>query len=286
MKKSSYSSANFLSAAVLALAFAVPLHALEPTADTVVAVVNGTEITLGHMIATREALPEQYRQLPDDVLFKGVLEQIIQQTALAQVGEGQQTKRDKLMLDNQKRTYLAGAVLDTTAATAVSDEALQKLYDETYVTAEPAKEYSAAHILVATEEEAKAIRAEIDGGGDFAVIAKEKSTDKGSAANGGDLGWFGLGMMVKPFEDAVLAMESGKISAPVQSDFGWHIIKLNEVRTAAAPKLEDVKDALTGDIRQKAVEAKVKELTDAAKVEKTVDGIDPAILKNTALIEN
>ena len=81
-------------------------------------------------------------------------------------------------------------------------------------------------------------------------------------------------------------MENGKISAPVQSDFGWHIIRLNEVRTAAAPKLEDVKDALTGDIRQKAVEAKVKALTDAAKVEKTVDGIDPAILKNTALIEN
>lgn len=286
MKKSSTISARFLPAALLALAFAAPLRAAEPTADTVVAVVNGTEITLGHMIATREALPEQYQQLPDDVLFKGVLEQIIQQTALAQVGAGQQTKRDTLMLDNQKRSYLAGVVLDTTAKASISDEALKKLYDEKYAKAEPAKEYSAAHILVATEDEAKAIKTEVDGGGDFAVIAKEKSTDKGSAANGGDLGWFGLGMMVKPFEDAVVAMEKGKVSDPVKSDFGWHIIKLNEVRTAAAPKLEDVKDALTGDIRQKAVEAKVKELTDAAKVEKTVDGIDPAILKNTALIEN
>lgn len=286
MKNSTKISANFLSAALLALAFASPLRAADPTADTVVAVVNGTEITLGHMIATRDALPEQYRQLPDDVLFNGVLEQIIQQTALAQVGETQQTKRDTLALDNQKRTYLAGVVLDSVAKAGVSDEALQKLYDEKYAKAEPAKEFSAAHILVATEEEAKAIKAEIDAGGDFAVIAKEKSSDKGSAANGGDLGWFGLGMMVKPFEDAVIAMEKGKVSDPVKSDFGWHIIKLNDIRTVEAPKLEDVKEELTGDLRQQAVEAKVKELTDAAKVEKRVDGIDPAILKNAALIDN
>ena len=286
MKNSTKISANFLSAALLALAFASPLRAADPTADTVVAVVNGTEITLGHMIATRDALPEQYRQLPDDVLFNGVLEQIIQQTALAQVGETQQTKRDTLALDNQKRTYLAGVVLDSVAKAGVSDEALQKLYDEKYAKAEPAKEFSAAHILVATEEEAKAIKAEIDAGGDFAVIAKEKSSDKGSAANGGDLGWFGLGMMVKPFEDAVIAMEKDKVSDPVKSDFGWHIIKLNDIRTVETPKLEDVKEELTGDLRQQAVEAKVKELTDAAKVEKRVDGIDPAILKNAALIDN
>ena len=190
------------------------------------------------------------------------------------------------MLDNQKRSYLAGVVLDTTAKAGVSDEALKKLYDEKYAKAEPAKEYSAAHILVATEAEAKAIKAEVDGGGDFAAIATEKSTDKGSAANGGDLGWFGVGMMVKPFEDAVVAMEKGKVSDPVQSDFGWHIIKLNDVRAAAAPKFEEVKEDLTGDLRQHAVEAKVKELTDAAKVEKMADGLDPAILKDTALIEN
>ncbi len=286
MKNSTKISANFLSAALLALAFASPLRAADPTADTVVAVVNGTEITLGHMIATRDALPEQYRQLPDDVLFNGVLEQIIQQTALAQVGETQQTKRDTLALDNQKRTYLAGVVLDSVAKAGVSDEALQKLYDEKYAKAEPAKEFSAAHILVATEEEAKALKAEIDAGGDFAAIAKEKSSDKGSAANGGDLGWFGLGMMVKPFEDAVIAMEKDKVSDPVKSDFGWHIIKLNDIRTVETPKLEDVKEELTGDLRQQAVEAKVKELTDAAKVEKRVDGIDPAILKNAALIDN
>ncbi len=279
-------SAHFLSAALVALSLSAPARAEDPSATTVVAVVNGIEITLGHMIAAREALPEQYKALPDDVLFNGVLEQLIQQTALAAAGDAEKTNGDVLTLENQKRSYLSAVVLDKVAAAAVSDEALKKLYDEKYAKAEPSKEYHAAHILVATEDEAKAIKADLDKGGDFAAIATEKSTDRGSAANGGDLGWFGLGMMVKPFEDAVVAAEAGKIVGPVQTDFGWHLIRLDEVRTAAAPKFEDVQEELTGDLRQKAVEAKVKELTDAAKVEKKSEGIDPALLKNVILIQD
>lgn len=277
--------AFFLSAALMAVCLSAPARAADPTAATVVAVVNGVEITLGHMIAAREALPEQYKTLPDDVLFNGVLEQLIQQTALAQVGEAEQNKADALMIENQKRSYLSAVVLDKVAETAVTDEALQAAYDEKYAKAETAKEFEAAHILVETEDEAKAIKAELDKGGDFAAIATEKSTDRGSAANGGSLGWFGLGMMVKPFEDAVAGMEKGTISDPVKTDFGWHIIKLNDTRLAEKPKLEDVKEELIGELRQKAVEAKVKELTDAAKVEKKTEGIDPAVLKDAALIQ-
>lgn len=277
-------SAKFFGAALLALSLASPLRAADLTAETVIATVNGENITLGQMIAARKALPEQYQQLPDDVLFKGLLEQLIQQTAMAQVGEKNKTQLDDLNVENQKRAYFSGQVLEAAASAAVTEEALKKAYDEKYAKAVPAKEYDASHILVKTEEEAKAIKAELDKGGDFAAIAKEKSEDKGTAANGGSLGWFGVGMMVKPFEDAVVALEKGKTSDPVKSDFGWHIIHLNDVRDAAVPKLEDVKAELEGDLRQKAVEAKVKELTDAAKVEKKDDGVDPAILKNLALI--
>lgn len=234
----------------------------------------------------RESLPPQYLQLDDKTLFDGILDQIIQQQALAEAAEGRIGKRDTLMLDNQRRGYLSGVMLDETAKGAVTDEALQALFDEKYAATEPGKEYNAAHILVATEDEAKAIKAELDGGADFAAIAKEKSTDRGSAAAGGDLGWFGVGMMVKPFEDAVIAMKAGETSAPVESQFGWHIIRLNEVRTAAKPTIEDVRAELEGELQGRAVEAKVAELTAAAKVEKTVDGIDPAILKNVALIDN
>lgn len=277
-------SAKFFGAALLALSLASPLRAADLTAETVIATVNGENITLGQMIAARKALPEQYQQLPDDVLFKGLLEQLIQQTAMAQVGEKNKTQLDDLNVENQKRAYFSGQLLEAAASAAVTEEALKKTYDEKYAKAVPAKEYDASHILVKTEEEAKAIKAELDKGGDFAAIAKEKSEDKGTAANGGSLGWFGVGMMVKPFEDAVVALEKGKTSDPVKSDFGWHIIHLNDVRDAAVPKLEDVKAELEGDLRQKSVEAKVKELTDAAKVEKKDDGVDPAILKNLALI--
>lgn len=278
-------SGLFLSVALAALTLAAPARAEEPTAATVIATVNGTDITLGHLIAAREALPEQYKALPDEVLFNGVLDQLIQQTALAQEAEKAPRKLDLLMIENQKRSYLSATVLDAAAASAVTDEALQKLYDEKYVNAEPTKEYEADHILVPTEEEAKAIKADLDAGGDFAAIAKEKSQDPGSAANGGDLGWFGLGMMVKPFEDAVVALEKGKISDPVQTDFGWHIIKLNDVRVAAAPTFEDVKPELEGDLRQAAVEARVKELTEGAAVVRHTDGVDPTILKKVELLD-
>mgnify|MGYP001227892754 CR=1 FL=1 len=278
-------SGLFLSVALAALTLAAPARAEEPTAATVIATVNGTDITLGHLIAAREALPEQYKALPDEVLFNGVLDQLIQQTALAQEAEKAPRKLDLLMIENQKRSYLSATVLDAAAASAVTDEALQKLYEEKYVNAEPAKEYEADHILVPTEEEAKVIKADLDAGGDFAAIAKEKSKDPGSAANGGDLGWFGLGMMVKPFEDAVVALEKGKISDPVQTDFGWHIIKLNDVRVAAAPTFEDVKPELEGDLRQAAVEARVKELTEGAAVVRHTDGVDPTILKKVELLD-
>ncbi len=275
-----------LCGAALAVATAGVVRAAEPTADTVVATVNGKDITLGHMIAMRESLPPQYLQLDDKTLFDGILDQLVQQEALAEVAAADLRKRDTLTLENQRRGYLAGVTLDETAKAAVTDAAVQALFDEKYAHAEPGKEYSAAHILVATEDEAKAIKAELDGGADFAAIAKEKSTDRGSAAAGGDLGWFGVGMMVKPFEDAVIAMKKGEVSAPVQSQFGWHIIKLNDERTAAKPTIEDVRAELEGELQGSAVEAKVTELTGAAKVEKKVDGIDPAILKNVALIDN
>ena len=140
----------------------------EPNADTVVATINGHEITLGHMIATRETLPQQYLALDDKILFDGILDQIIQQTALAAEKGDDLSKRDELALDIQRRTYLASAVLDATADAAVTEEALQALFDERYSSATPGKEFNAAHILVETEEEAKALKAELDGGADFA----------------------------------------------------------------------------------------------------------------------
>jgi parvulin-like peptidyl-prolyl isomerase len=191
----------WLSAALLA---AVPAMAQETatdapafttpadvSADTVVATVGGTDITLGHMIVLRNTLPQQYLDLPDDVLYKGILDQLVQQEALVQ-SLGAPARPDLLRVENDRRGYLSNVALLAAVAGAVTDEALQAAYDAKYANAPVATEYNAAHILVATREEADAIKAELDAGADFATLAAERSTD-GAAANGGDLGWFGPG---------------------------------------------------------------------------------------------
>lgn len=272
-------------AVVSMVAVSAPARAQDMTAETVVATVDGTNITLGQMIVLRGTLSQQYQALPDDVLYKGILEQLIQQVVLEQSLGDKITKRDQIAVENNKRGYLSGVALQAVVGAAVTDEALQAAYDARFKDAAPKTEYNAAHILVATEDEAKAIKVELDGGADFAEIAKAKSTDTGSGANGGDLGWFGLGAMVKPFEDAVVAAKVGEVTGPIQSDFGWHLIKVAETRIASTPPLDDMRDELAAEIEQKAIEAHLNTLTTAATITRPGEAFDPAILRDEAVVD-
>lgn len=274
----------FWPALALVAALSGPALAEGETADTVVATVNGTVITLGHMIALRESLPPEYQQLPDDVLFKGIFEQLIQQEVLAQ-SVPDLRPRALATLDNNRRGLASGIAIEGIVKDAVTDAALQAAYDARFKDAKPQTEYNAAHILVETEEEAQAIKAELAGGADFAELAKAKSTDTGSGANGGDLGWFGLGMMVKPFEEAVVAAKVGEVAGPVQSDFGWHLILVKETRVAEQPTLDQLRDQLAAEVENAAINAKIEELTRAATVTREGEGLDPALLKNAGLID-
>jgi peptidyl-prolyl cis-trans isomerase C len=282
---------RFFAGAALAAGLALPVLTAPvwaedaPTADTVVATVNGTAITLGHMIIAREALPDQYKALPPDVLFKGILDQLVQQTALEQSMDGKLTRRDTLHLENEERGYVSARALEAVVRGAVTDAALQAAYDARFKDAAPQTEYNAAHILVADEAKAKELLAELEAGADFAELAKTNSTDTGSGAAGGDLGWFGLGMMVKPFEEAVVAAKVGKVAGPVQSDFGFHLILVKETRVAAQPTLDDIRDELATEIEQQAIEAHVTEVTAAAAVETPGEGIDPALLGDLSLLD-
>ena len=267
----------------LSVAWALPGHAEGDSAQTVVATVNGSDITLGQVVALRETLPQEYQSLADDVLFKGILEQLIQQTALSQSQEDKLTARDDVMIANQRRTYISGAALQAVVAEAVTDATIQAAYDAKYKGSAPLIEYHASHILVATEEQAKDLKVQLDGGADFAELAKANSTD-GSAAGGGDLDWFGPGMMVKPFEDAVIALQPGQISAPVQTQFGWHLILLAETRNAAAPPLADVSADLSAELQRQAIEAHVTAITEAATVTR-VEGIDPTVVRSQTLFD-
>ncbi|HAC48142.1 peptidylprolyl isomerase [Sulfitobacter sp. HI0082] len=272
---------TFLSSLALAAAVALPVAAQdEPSVDTVVATVNDTEITLGHMLVARASLPQQYQQLPDDVLFQGILDQLVQQTALADSFTGELPPRVTLSIENETRSLTAGEAIEGVMAEDVSDEELQAAYDAQYKDAEPEQEFNASHILVETKEEADAIKVELDGGADFAEVAKEKSTGP-SGPGGGSLGWFGPGMMVPEFEEAVAGMEAGGVSEPVETQFGWHVIKLNETRTGEAPVLEDVREELETQVRQTKVQEAIESLTEAAEVDRSAaEGIDPTVLKN------
>jgi peptidyl-prolyl cis-trans isomerase C len=277
--------AEFSLAFGLVLGLSAPVWAEDaaPTADRVIATVDGTEITLGHMIVLRDALPAQYQSLPDDVLFQGILDQLIQQTLLSKAVEPEMGKRDVLALENARRAYLADGAVARAVAQAVTPQAMQALYEMRFANAIPGTEFNAAHIIVATQAEAAEIRTQLDAGADFAEMARTKSTD-GAAANGGDLGWFGPGMMVKEFEDAVVAMKPGEIAGPLQTQFGWHLVKLNDTRPTAAPTFETVRPELEAELQQQAVDTRVAELTAAATITRDDAGIDPTILRDAALL--
>lgn len=271
-------------ATALALGLAMPVAAEEtPTAETVVATVNGKDITLGHLILVRASLPQQYSQLPDEVLFDGILNQLVQQSVLAETIENT-PRRVEIALENEQRQMLAAEAIDDLLAGAMTDEAVQAFYDENFANAEPEQEWNASHILVETEEAAAALAERARGGEDFAQLARDNSTGP-SGPNGGELGWFSAGMMVPPFEEAVKSMEKEGVSDPVQTQFGWHVIRLNDTRQKDAPPLEEVRDQIEAQLQQQIVDARVQELTDAANVERKDEGFDKSQLSNLGLLE-
>lgn len=242
---------TFLPSLALAAVMALPLAAeTKPDAGTVVARVNGDEITLGHVLAASANLPQDYLNLEDEVLYEFVLEQLIQQQLLSQQ---QQELSDlhTLMMDNETRSLRAVQTVNEITEADVTDAAIRAAYDAEFAEFEGAPEYDASHILVESEDEAKAIKAMLDDGADFAELAREKSTGP-SGPNGGALGWFGAGRMVPEFEAAVVSLDVGEVSEPVQTQFGWHVVTLNDTRKTQAPAFEDIREQLAQSVRQSA----------------------------------
>ncbi|WP_323777529.1 peptidylprolyl isomerase [Leisingera sp.] len=278
---------TFLRGAAVAACAALPLAAVAaPHANTVVASVNGEKITIGHMVMARENLPSQYKELPDDVLYNAILDQLVQQTALKQQMNGEVPRYVQLSVENEERAMLAANVIDMVMEKASGEDALRAAYDAKYSSGDGGDEFHAAHILVESEEDAQDVKKELDAGADFATLAKEKSTGP-SGPSGGDLGWFTTGRMVPEFEDAVLKLQSGEISAPVKTQFGWHVILLHERRKAEAPEFEEVRAQLAEELRQRAVEESVNELTASAEIERPeIEDLDPAVLKDLSLVRH
>ena len=171
-------------------------------------------------------------------------------------------------MDQQTRTLLAGAAIrDYVQNNPVTDEQARQVYEKEI--GQPATEYNARHILVKTREEADEVIHELDKGGDFSALAKEKSTDT-SAAQGGELGWFSGAQMVQPFADAVAGLDKGSYTRePVQTQFGWHVILLEDTRESTPPAFEDIKDRLKVLVANQQLQQHIQQVREAATIEIT-----------------
>ena len=258
------------------LFLSTPLAAQEANLTTVVATVNGTKLTLAHVLDIKRQLPAQYKNLEDSVLFNGIIEQLVQQQLLASSVETPPSWLPTAM-ENQERNLLSTIVIDDIRADALSEAALQSAYDAKFPAGEGEEEYQASHILMETEDEAREILTLLDEGADFATLAQEHSTGP-SGPRGGDLGWFGKGQMVPDFENAVLSMAPGAYAGPVQTQFGYHLILLRDRRIMARPSLEEVRGELEVELQNAAVESHLRALMDGADVSLSSDDIDPSVL--------
>jgi peptidyl-prolyl cis-trans isomerase C len=201
---------------------------------------------------------------------KAILEELISMEVVVQdaVAKGMDKNPElALTLETQRRALIANAAIQHYAqSNPVSDADLKKLYDEQF--AKGSKEYRASHILVKTEDEAKAIIAALDKGGDFAKLAKEKSGDAGSATKGGDLDWFAPNAMVKPFSDAAATLAKGTYTkTPVKTQFGYHVIKLDDSRDATPPSFDEVKERLRNQRQSQVIRDYIDKLRAQAKIE-------------------
>lgn len=255
--------------------------AQETTLDSVVAKIGDVEITVAHVLDIKRQLPEQYQTLTDDVLFKGIVDQLVQQTFLAQSVETTPAWVATAM-ENERRTLLSSLMIDQIRAEAVSDEALLALYETRYTSAGREVQFKASHILVDSEAEAKDLVAKLAEGADFAELAKEFSTGP-SGPRGGDLGWFGMGQMVPEFESAVVDLEIGAVSAPVQTQFGWHVIKKFETRDVMPPAFDTVREELAIELENAAVNAKLAEIEANFTVERPNPDMPASILSTLDL---
>ena len=264
-----------------------PVPAPSYTLDSALAVVDGVTLTLGELIAISRELPDQYQSLPDEVLFNGIIEQMIDQMLLMQAALAAGMERRPAIamnLLNQRRAILADTYLRDAVEARVTPEAVEALYQELYLDAEPAQEVRAGHILVETEEEANALKAQLDAGADFAALAAEHGTD-GTASKGGDLGWFVQTDMVPEFADAAFTMAPGTISAPVKTAFGWHLIRLDERRDRRPPALEEVRAEMMGELIQQAQAAIVAELRMQAAIVMPEPPLPPQSIRDEAMLD-
>jgi peptidyl-prolyl cis-trans isomerase C len=245
--------------------------------NAVLATVNGHNITEADLALAESDLDPQFSRLPQEQRRAAALSAVIEIRLLSDkaVADGLDKQPDfQRRMEFLKQRALHSALVESEVAAKVTDEEIRARYDKEIAATPPANEVHARHILVKTKEEADAIVKQLDGGADFQKLANEHTTDPSGKTSGGDLGYFAAGQMVPEFEKAAFALEVGAFTKePVQSQFGWHIIKLEDKRAQQPPAFDQVKEQFRSLVLREKYFALAKSLRDAAKVEVS----DPAL---------
>ncbi|WP_162913236.1 peptidylprolyl isomerase [Rhodospirillaceae bacterium SYSU D60014] len=266
-------------AGLLLLAVAVvQAQSEDPAADPVVAVVDGQELHRSDVIESASSLPPAYQQNIDRI-FPALLDRLIDLTLLAKEGRERDLQDDetvRAMVTDFEDQAIREILLQRYLEEALTDEAVQQRYAERVEDFEPVPEVRARHILVETKEEAEAIIEELKAGANFEELAQSRSTGP-SGPEGGDLGYFVADQMVPEFAEAAFALEEGAITQePVQTQFGWHVIKVEDRREREAPSLEEMRAEIEGELSQELVTAFLADLREDAEIEKFIPETPPA----------
>ena len=234
-------------------------------ADPVVARVGADELHASELADAAQSLPEELRGMPPAMLYPMLLDQLVDRRIIVQAARKQGLEQDPAVRRAVSRATdgaLQNALLTRDIAPTLTEEAIRARYDRDVAGKAGEEEVRARHILVADEEKAKQVITELKGGADFADVAKRNSTDPSAAQNSGDLGFFKKGDMLPEFSEAAFALKPGEITpVPIKTQFGWHVIKLEERRTAPPPALDAVRD----EIRQVLIQEGVARVLTAAK---------------------
>jgi peptidyl-prolyl cis-trans isomerase C len=244
--------------------------------DSVVAKVNGKTITEADMKLAEAEIGSDLGTLPEPTKRRVLVEFLIENQLFADAAEGQNLASGAAFnerLQYWRRRALRDAYFDTTVRNTINEAEARKLYEGMVGAAKPEEEVSARHILVDSKDKARELYEKLAHGSDFAQLAKEHSKDPGSKDQGGQLGFFTRGQMVPQFEEAAFKLGKGEVGEPFQSQFGWHIVRVDDRRQRPVPRFEAIKERMVADMIHKKAQQIAGDLRGKAQIEY----IDPEI---------
>ena len=253
------------------------------SADTPFIEVNGKIIKFGSAIIAFSKIQQRNLNFDKNTIFSQIVQQLVNEELLSQKID-KENKLTLLALEHEKRSAKAAQMVSKILKNFPNDELVKSAYQNLTNEFKGSLEYNASHILVKEEGQAKTIRKDISNGKNFEALAKEHSIGP-TGKNGGNLDWFDLGSMVPEFSTALMVLSEGDISQPVQTKFGWHLIKLNKTREKKIPEFKEIKAQLIQNLRQKKINDYLKSLSESSEISFVGRNINPDEITNIKLLE-